>query len=162
MIGANCGVVVVLAVEVLEYLRIDDPIGAVPVHAINGIWGTLSLGLFASGQYGVTGPLAADNSAPLTGLFYGGGTKVLIAQVVGSAIVTVSTFAVALVVMYGVHMLGQLRVSREGEAYGLDLHEHGIPAYPEYVITAAGRPEGMVHVESAISAAAAAAAKART
>ncbi|HTG73155.1 MAG TPA: ammonium transporter, partial [Terriglobia bacterium] len=162
IIGAIAGVVVVLAVEVLEYLRIDDPIGAVPVHAINGIWGTISLGLFASGQYGVTGPLAADNSAPLTGLFYGGGTKVLFAQVVGSAIVTVSTFVVALVVMYGVHMLGQLRVSREGEAYGLDLHEHGIPAYPEYVITAAGRPEGMVHVESAISAAAAAAAKART
>ena len=50
---------VIVGVELLEYLRIDDPIGAVPVHGICGIWGTLSLGLFASGQYGATGPIAA-------------------------------------------------------------------------------------------------------
>src|SRR5678816_2434610 len=97
-IGGIAGVVVVVAAEVLEYLRIDDPIGAVPVHAINGIWGTISLGLFASGEYGATGAIAADNTTPLTGLLYGGGTKVLLAQVIGSAIVTVSTFAVAMVV----------------------------------------------------------------
>jgi Amt family ammonium transporter len=136
-------VIVVFAAEVLEYLRIDDPIGAVPVHGVCGIWGTISLGLFASGQYGATGPFAADNSAPLKGLFYGGGTQVLMAQVIGSAIVTVSTFTVALAVMYTVNALGQLRVSREGELYGLDLHEHGISAYPEYVVTAAGRPSGL-------------------
>src|SRR6185295_16255064 len=94
-LGAIAGFIVVGGVELLEYLRIDDPIGAVPVHGICRIWGTLSLGLFASGQYGVTGPIAADNSAPLTGLLYGGGTTVLMAQVVGSAIVTVATFAVA-------------------------------------------------------------------
>jgi ammonium transporter, Amt family len=144
ILGGVAGVVVVAAVEVLEYLRIDDPIGAVPVHGICGIWGTLSLGLFASGQYGATGPIAADNTAPLTGLFYGGGFQVLAAQALGSLIVTVSTFAVAMGVMLFVNALGQLRVSKEGEAYGLDLHEHGIPAYPEYVITAAGRPDGMV------------------
>ena len=77
--------IVVVGVELLEWLRIDDPIGAVPVHGICGIWGTLSLGLFACGQYGATGPLAPDNSAPLTGLFYGGGTQVLMAQAIGSA-----------------------------------------------------------------------------
>src|SRR6185295_14136734 len=114
-----------------EWMRIDDPIGAVPVHGINGIWGTLSLGLFASGQYGATGVLGPDNSAPLKGLLYGGGTQVLMAQAIGSAIVTVSTLVVGMVVMYSVHMMGQLRVTAEGEAYGLDLHEHGIPAYPE-------------------------------
>ena len=160
-IGAIAGVVVVVAAEALEYLRIDDPIGAVPVHMVNGIWGTLSLGLFASGQYGVTGVLAPDNSAPLRGLLYGGGTQVLFAQLIGSAIVTVATLTVGLAVMFSVNAMGQLRVSREGEAYGLDLHEHGIPAYPEYVITAAGRPEGIVHMEAATSAASAAAAKNR-
>src|SRR2546426_1031340 len=75
LLGAVAGVVVVGGVELLEYLRIDDPIGAVPVHGICGIWGTLSLGLFACGKHGATGPLAADNSAPLTGLLYGGGDQ---------------------------------------------------------------------------------------
>jgi Amt family ammonium transporter len=136
-------VLVVIGVELLEWLRIDDPIGAVPVHGFCGIWGTLSLGFFACGQYGATGPFAADNSAPLKGLFYGGGTTLLMAQLIGSLIVTVSTLAVALAVMYAVNAFGLLRVSAEGEAYGLDLHEHGIPAYPEYMITYAGRPSGL-------------------
>ncbi len=113
-----------------------------------GIWGTWSLGLFATGQYGATGPFAADNSAPLKGLFYGGGTQVLVAQIVGSAIITLSTFVVAMVVMYAVNAMGLLRISAEGENYGLDLHEHGISAYPEYVISSMGRPGGMA-VESA-------------
>ncbi len=105
-----------------------------PVHGICGIWGTLSLGLFACGKYGATGPFAADNSAPLKGLFYGGGFQVLAAQAVGSVIVTLATFGVSLAVMYAVNAMGLLRVSKEGEQYGLDLHEHGISAYPEYVI----------------------------
>jgi len=147
LLGGVAGVLVVIGVEVLEWLRIDDPIGAVPVHGFCGIWGTLSLGLFACGKYGATGPLAADNSAPLTGLFYGGGTTVLAAQAIGSVIVTVATFSVSLLVMYSVNAIGLLRVSAEGENYGLDLHEHGIPAYPEYVISAAGSPAGLVGVE---------------
>jgi Amt family ammonium transporter len=142
LLGGVAGVVVVLGVELLEWLRIDDPIGAVPVHGLCGIWGTLSLGLFASGQFGSTGPLAPDNSAPLTGLFYGGGFKLLEAQFIGSAIITASTFGVSMVLMYAVNAMGVLRVSREGELYGLDLHEHGISAYPEYVITALGTPSG--------------------
>jgi Amt family ammonium transporter len=115
----------------------------VPVHGLCGIWGTISLGLFASGEFGATGPFAADNSAPLKGLFYGGGTQVLIAQIIGSAIITISTFVVAMIVMYAVNAMGLLRISAEGENYGLDLHEHGISAYPEYVISAMGRPGGM-------------------
>ena len=143
LIGAVGGVIVVVGVELLEWLRIDDPIGAVPVHGFCGIWGTLSLGLFASGQFGVTGPLAADNTAPLTGLFYGGGFKVLAAQAIGSIIVASATFASALAVMYAIKAVGLLRVSAEGESYGLDLHEHGISAYPEYVISSVARPGGM-------------------
>lgn len=143
LIGAVGGVVVVLGVELLEWLRIDDPIGAVPVHGFCGIWGTLSLGLFASGQYGVTGVFAADNTAPLTGLFYGGGFTVLAAQAVGSLIVTAATFSAAMAVMYAIKAAGLLRVSAGGESYGLDLHEHGISAYPEYVISSMARPGGM-------------------
>jgi Amt family ammonium transporter len=151
-LGGVAGFIVVGGVELLEWLRIDDPIGAVPVHGICGIWGTISLGLFASGQYGVTGPIAADNSAPLTGLLYGGGTTVLTAQIVGSAIVTVSTFVVALIVMYAVNAIGILRISPEGERYGLDLHEHGISAYPEYVIAVAAMPAGMAGQHSEMAA----------
>jgi Amt family ammonium transporter len=143
MLGGVAGVIVVYGVELLEYLRIDDPIGAVPVHGICGIWGTLSLGLFASGEFGATGQFAADNTMPLKGLFYGGGTQVLVAQCIGSAIITVSTFAVALVLMYAVNAMGLLRVSEEGEKEGLDLHEHGISAYPEYVISAMASPAAM-------------------
>lgn len=143
LLGGVAGVTVVAGVELLEWLRIDDPIGAVPVHGICGIWGTLSLGLFACGKYGATGPVTADNSAPLTGLFYGGGMQVLLAQALGSLIITTTTFAVALAVMYLVDALKILRVSREGELYGLDLHEHGISAYPEYVISALAAPAGV-------------------
>jgi Amt family ammonium transporter len=143
ILGGVAGVIVVGGVELLEYLRIDDPIGAVPVHGICGIWGTLSLGLFASGQFGSTGPFAPDNSAPLVGLFYHGGMTLLKAQCIGSGIITLATFGVSMVLMYGVNAMGILRVTREGEIHGLDLHEHGISAYPEYVITSLGSPAGM-------------------
>jgi Amt family ammonium transporter len=144
ILGGIAGVLVVMGVELLEWLRIDDPIGAVPVHGFCGIWGTVSLGLFAAGKYGASGPIAPDNSAPLTGLFYGGGTTLLVAQCIGSAIITLATFAVAMVVMLAVNATGTLRVSEEGERYGLDLHEHGISAYPEYVISSSAQPAGMM------------------
>ena len=136
------GVLVCAGVELLEWLRIDDPIGAVPVHGMCGIWGTLSLGLFACGTYGATGPTGPDNSAPLAGLFYHVGWTLLKAQCIGSFIVTTCTFAVGLALMYVVHLTGTLRVSAEGELYGLDLHEHGISAYPEYVISSLAAPHG--------------------
>ena len=143
LLGAIAGVIVILGIDLLEWLRIDDPIGAVPVHGICGIWGTVSLGLFACGKYGASGPVAPDNSAPLTGLFYGGGLHLLTAQVIGSACITVATFAVAMVVMLAVNAMGMLRLSPEAEAYGMDLHEHGISAYPEYVLSSLGAPSGM-------------------
>ncbi len=153
LLGAIAGVIVILGVDLLEYLRIDDPIGAVPVHGICGIWGTISLGLFASGQYGATGPLGADNSAPLKGLFYGGGTQVLLAQVIGSACITLATFGAAMVVMLAVNAMGMLRLSPEAELYGMDLHEHGISAYPEYEISPFASPSGLsVQTEAAAKA----------
>ena len=144
ILGGIAGVIVVAGVELLEWLRIDDPIGAVPVHGICGIWGTWSLGLFAVGKYGATGPTGPDNSAALTGLFYGGGLTLFKAQFIGSTIITLATFGVSLALMYAVNAMGVLRVSKEGELHGLDLHEHGISAYPEYVITALGSPSGVL------------------
>ncbi len=143
LLGGVAGVLVIMGVDLLEWLRIDDPIGAWPVHGLCGIWGTLSLGLFASGQFGATGPISPDNSAPLKGLFYGGGTQVLLAQAIGSACITAATFGVAMVVMLAVNATGLLRLPREAELYGMDLHEHGISAYPEYEISPFAAPSGL-------------------
>ena len=142
LLGLIAGVIVVAAVDALEYLRIDDPIGAVPVHGICGIWGTLSLGLFACGQYGASGPMGADNSAPLTGLLYGGGFTVLAAQMIGSAAIVLATFGTSLAMFYVLNLFGVLRVSEAGELQGLDLHEHGVPAYPEYALHGPASPRG--------------------
>ena len=134
IIGAIAGAIVFGGIYLLEYLRIDDPVGAVPVHGLNGIFGTLAIGLFASGEYGATGPLGADNSAPVTGLFYGGGWNVFIAQLVGNAIITLSTFAVAMIVMLVINKLPhpfKLRMEAKGETAfgGIDVFEHGAEAY---------------------------------
>src|SRR5262249_9968263 len=98
ILGSIAGAVVLAGVELLEWLRIDDPIGAWPVHGVCGIWGTLSLGLFASGEYAAAGSsptgvpsIVAGSSDALTGLFYGGGAKVLIAQCIGSGIICAAT-----------------------------------------------------------------------
>ena len=106
----------------------------VPVHMVAGIWGTLSLGLFATGQFGVPTPMGVDTSTVVKGLLYGGGTGQLMAQAVGSGATVMATLVASVVVMYAVKATGTLRISREGELLGLDLHEHGIVAYPEYVI----------------------------
>src|SRR6185503_17210025 len=108
--------------------------GAVPVHMVCGIWGTLSLGLFATGAYGLPTPTGVDTTTLVKGLFYGGGTAQFVAQLIGSGSVVFATLAASFVLMYAVKATGTLRVSREGELMGLDLHEHGMNAYPEYVI----------------------------
>jgi Amt family ammonium transporter len=121
-IGAVAGIIVVLAVDVTEWVRVDDPCGAFAVHGAAGIWGTLSLGLFAVGNYG-----------GVKGVFYGGNTNQLVAQIKGSATIIVCTFAAGFLLMYAVKAMGILRVSEEGELEGLDIHDHGAPAYhPEY------------------------------
>ena len=118
IIGAIAGVIMIYAVDVIEWFRIDDPIGAVAVHGFCGIWGTIAVGLFATGQYGVDG------------LFWGGdGAKQLGIQVLGSAVVTVVALAAGFALMFGIKRFGLLRVSEAGELEGIDIHEHGGPAY---------------------------------
>jgi ammonium transporter, Amt family len=132
-IGVGGGIVVIWGTDALEYLRIDDPIGAVPVHMVGGVWGTLSLGLFAAGKYFLPTPTGADVSTPITGLFYGGGVSQLIAQGIGSGAILAATLLASFALFYAVKLTGTLRVSAAGEIEGLDLHEHGVAAYPEYV-----------------------------
>jgi ammonium transporter, Amt family len=150
ILGAVAGVLVIGGMELLEYLRIDDPVGAWPVHGLCGIWGTLSLGLFACGRYSAAGSspygvpsVVANSPDALTGLFYGGGGKVLLAQGIGSLIVCSATFAAAMAMFWALKAVRLLRVSKEGELQGLDLDQHGISAYPEYVISALAAPHGM-------------------
>lgn len=135
LLGGVAGFIIFAGVYIIEWFRIDDPVGAFSVHGLNGIWGTLSLGLFASGQFGATGPTGADNSAPVTGLFYGGGFGVLKAQAIGSFTITAAVFIVTFAMMYIINKLPnpwRLRVEEHGEVGvgGLDIFDHGIEVYP--------------------------------
>ena len=132
LIGAIAGVVVPLAVDFMEYKRWDDPIGAVAVHGAAGVWGTLAVGLFATGQFGVPTADGADTSTVVRGLFYGGGTAQLRSQAIGSLTCLVLVFTVSMVAMKVIAAIKGpwgLRVSHAGELEGLDLHEHGTTAY---------------------------------
>ncbi|GCF11701.1 ammonium transporter [Dictyobacter arantiisoli] len=133
-IGIVAAVVVVFGLDLLEYLRIDDPIGAVPVHLLAGIWGTLSLGLFATGQFGAPTPTGADTSSVITGLFYGGGVSLLGTQVVGSLSVVIATLVISGLMMFVLKKIGVLRISEKHEIEGMDIAEHGASAYPEYAL----------------------------
>jgi Amt family ammonium transporter len=147
-IGIGGAVVMIAVTELLEYLRIDDPIGAVPVHLGAGVWGTISLGLFASGAYGFASPTGALNDTVITGLFYGGGMNQLVAQLTGSGLTLGATLITGFLLMYAVKATGTLRVSVEGEIEGLDMHEHGIMAYPEYVMNLNdGTPKSLDELE---------------
>ncbi|RMD81437.1 MAG: ammonium transporter, partial [Chloroflexi bacterium] len=121
IIGFIAGPVVVFSAELLEKLKIDDPVGAVPVHLVNGIWGTLAVGLFA----------AIPGNTGTTGLFYGGGLTLLISQVVGVVAIGFWTVATAALMFFALKATIGLRVSKTEEEAGLDIGEHGMVAYPD-------------------------------
>ena len=140
VIGAVSGLLVVFGVWFLDYvLHIDDPVGAVAVHCMNGIWGTIAVGLFAtSSAPGYSIADAAGNT--IVGLFYGGGFKLLGLQLLGFASVACWTALTITIAFLIIKATIGLRVSREEEITGLDATEHGLPsAYagfamlPEYV-----------------------------
>ena len=135
VIGAVAGLLVCFGVWFLDYvLRVDDPVGAVAVHMMNGIWGTIAVGLFANPA--VPGYSIADAEGNvMAGLFYGGGFKLLGIQLLGFAAVA-SWAAVTIFIAFSVikHTIG-LRVSAEEEIQGLDATEHGLPsAYAGFAI----------------------------
>ena len=139
-IGAVSGLLVCFGVWLLDYkLHIDDPVGAVAVHMINGIWGTLAVGLFATDSApGYSIANAAGKT--LTGLFYGGGFELMGLQLLGFGSVACWTAVTMVCVFLLIKKIFGLRVTREEEMLGLDSTEHGMPsAYagfsmvPEYI-----------------------------
>ncbi len=126
IIGLIAGILVVFAVSFFDRLHIDDPVGALSVHLVNGIFGTLAVGLFA--QDGITGAATGN------GLFFGGGFKLLGAQILGVISVGAFTFVSALVIWAVIKSTLGIRVSREEELRGLDLGEHGMEAYAGFQV----------------------------
>lgn len=128
VIGAVAGLLVVFGVWLLDYkLHIDDPVGAVAVHCMNGIWGTLAVGLFATASApGYSIADAAGNT--LTGLFYGGGFRLLGLQLTGFATVALWTVIMITITFLIIKSTVGLRASREEEIIGLDATEHGLPS----------------------------------
>lgn len=124
VIGAVSGVLVVFGVWLLdEKLRIDDPVGAVAVHCLNGIWGTIAVGLFATD----TSPAFATAGIE-KGLFYGGGFHQLGLQLIGFAAVAAWTAITITIAFAVIKATVGLRVSEEEEIIGLDAVEHGLPS----------------------------------
>ncbi len=126
VIGLVAGLLVVFGVWLLDYkLRIDDPVGAVAVHMMNGIWGTIAVGLFATNT--APGYSIADASGnELVGLFYGGGLKLLGLQLIGFVSVAAWTAVTITIVFLIIKATVGLRVSEEEEIVGLDAKEHGL------------------------------------
>ncbi len=133
VIGAVAGVLVVFGVWLLDYkLRIDDPVGAVAVHCLNGIWGTIAVGLFATDTapafargYG-DGVTFGANQIAAEGLFYGGGFKQLGLQLLGMGATILWTAVTITLTFLAIKAIFGLRASEEEEIIGLDATEHGL------------------------------------
>ena len=135
IIGSVAGLLVCFGVWLLDYvLHIDDPVGAVAVHMMNGIWGTIAVGLFATNS--APGYSIADSKGnELVGLFYGGGFKLLGLQLTGFVSVAAWTVVTITIVFFVIKATLGLRVSEEEEIVGLDPTEHGLPsAYAGFAI----------------------------
>lgn len=135
VIGLVAGILVVVAVEFLDLkCHIDDPVGAVAVHGVNGLWGTLAVGLFSTE----------------TGLLYGGGLHQLGIQALGVSAILAWTIVTMTIVFYIIKKTNGLRVSAEEEISGLDLPEHGlVSAYADFMPSVPTvSVEEMVHANS--------------
>ncbi len=150
IIGLVAGLLVVIAVEFIDKkLHIDDPVGAIAVHGVNGLWGGLAVGLFAT----TNAPGSAVN-----GLFYGGGWGQLGVQALGVVSIAAWTIVISLLLFFIIKKTNGLRVSAEEEISGLDMPEHGLPsAYSDFMISIptadmgdASVPVGAVPAEVAV------------
>ena len=142
IIGAVAGILVVLSVFFWEKMGIDDPVGAISVHGVNGLWGVISVGLLANGKYGggwngvnrdaFGGKPDAMNDC-VTGLFYGDPSQ-LYAQLLDAAVLCVFGFVMAYAWFKLSNLIVPIRVSKEVEIEGLDGPEMGVIGYPDFIV----------------------------
>ena len=133
IIGLVAGLIVVYAILFIERkLKIDDPVGAISVHGICGVWGTLAIGLF--GQQAIDVQYWDETSTIKDGLFFGGGFEQLGIQAIGVIAVFVLVFATMFLVFFAIKSTVGLRVSDEEQIQGLDIGEHGNVAYGDFSI----------------------------
>jgi Amt family ammonium transporter len=123
-IGSIAGVLVVCSVYFFDKIKIDDPVGALSVHLVNGIFGTLAVGLWA--KDGITGAATGN------GLFNGGGFSLFLTQLTGVAAVESFTFIASFIIWFIIKKTLGMRVSKREEIVGLDIGEHGMKAYPDF------------------------------
>jgi ammonium transporter, Amt family len=135
IIGAIAGILVCIGVAFVDRMHVDDPVGAVAVHGINGLWGVVAVGLFADGTYG--GGLNGVTHT-VTGLFHGGGFGQLGAQTVGVVTLVAWAFGGSYVYFRAMNKVVPMRVSKEVEIEGLDMPETGVLAYPEFDLLRSG------------------------
>jgi Amt family ammonium transporter len=139
IIGLIAGVLVCVSVEFVDrVLKVDDPVGAISVHGANGLWGVISVGLFADGRSNFGG---SWNGVPgsVTGLFYGDASQ-LVAQLIGCATLIGFVFTLTFVINLAIDKVIGQRVGAKAELEGLDLPEMGALGYPEFELKA--RPAG--------------------
>jgi ammonium transporter, Amt family len=110
LIGSIGGIIVVIGVQLFDKLRIDDPVGALSVHLLNGIWGTIAVGIFASNGDNIT----------------------LIGQIKGIFVVAIFAFISSYIVLFIINKIMPLRAGNDEEMQGLDVEECGLEAYPEF------------------------------
>ncbi|MGB8700557.1 MAG: ammonium transporter, partial [Thermosynechococcaceae cyanobacterium] len=136
-IGLMAGILIIVAVDVLDRLNIDDPVGAIAVHLICGIWGTTAVGLLAVGPNTTSlFSFVPYVSGPAQGVFVGGGLQglnQLLIQLLGIAAVGLFTVVTSWIAWSLINLVMGLRVTREAELKGLDLSEHGLQAYSGFV-----------------------------
>jgi ammonium transporter, Amt family len=140
LIGAIAGVIVVISVFFWDRHGVDDPVGAISVHGVNGVWGILAVGLFANGKYGagwngvVRDPFTQQyGSDGVRGLFFGDSSQ-LLAQLLDAAVVIVFGFVMAYVWFKVSNLITPIRVSKETEMQGLDAPEMGALGYPDFTV----------------------------
>ena len=153
VIGIVAGLLVVFGVWLLDYkLHIDDPVGAVAVHMMNGIWGTIAVGLFATSKAPGYAIAMENGAIKAEGLFFGGGFTQLGLQLLGFVSVAAWAVVCMTIVFLAIKATIGLRASREEEIKGLDICEHGLTsAYAGFEFGAAGMPDIDITYDDVVS-----------